>query len=71
MKRAVVEHNLFFTPFSAVENEESIRMIHKGDVIAIASVEDRRNHLIADVVFQGMSGSVAYSPSQTPWRLLD
>ena len=71
MKRAVVEHKLFFTPFSAVEDDESVRMIQKGEVVAIATIEDRRHFFIADVVYQGMSGSVAFSPSQTPWRLLD
>ena len=71
MKRVIVEQNLFFTPFSAVENEESVRMIQKGEVVAVASVEDRRHFFIADVVYQGMSGSVAFSPTAPPWRLLD
>jgi hypothetical protein len=71
MKRAIVEQRLFFTPFSAVENDESVRMIQKGEPIAIAAVEDRRHFFIADVVYQGMSGSVAYAPTQTPWRLVD
>ena len=71
MKRVIVEQKLFFTPFSAVENDESVRMIQKGEVVAVASVEDRRHFFIADVVYQGMSGSVAFSPTQVPWRLLD
>lgn len=71
MKRVIVEQNLFFTPFSAVENDESVRMIQKGEVVAVASVEDRRHFFIADVVYQGMSGSVAFSPTSPPWRLLD
>lgn len=71
MKRVIVEQKLFFTPFSAVENDESVRMIQKGEVVAVASVEDRRHFFIADVVYQGMSGSVAFSPTQAPWRLLE
>ena len=63
MKRVIVEQKLFFTPFSAVENDESVRMIQKGEVVAVASVEDRRHFFIADVVYQGMSGSVAFSPT--------
>jgi hypothetical protein len=67
MQRVKVEQKMFFTPFAAVEDDESVRMLHPGDVVAVAAIEDRRHFLIADVVFNGVSGSVTFPAGPAPW----
>jgi hypothetical protein len=67
MQRVKVEQKMFFTPFAAVEDDESVQMLKPGDVVAVASVEDRRLFGFATVVFNGTSGSVTFPAGPAPW----
>jgi hypothetical protein len=42
-------------------------MLQPGDVVAVASVEDRRHFGFATVVFNGTSGSVTFPAGPAPW----
>ena len=67
LKSETLQRKVFFTPFADGETVFEIQILHPGEIVKVARVEDRGHFSIADVVAAGVSGSITFS-GEFPWR---